>query len=61
MMHVFFVLDECCLHEQALHEAIIRQDELLAHIQSEVVVKPGVSQKIIKIQPSTDAIRLIFH
>nr|KJB58223.1 hypothetical protein B456_009G199800 [Gossypium raimondii] len=27
--------------KQALHEAIIRQDELLARIQSEVVVKPG--------------------
>nr|KJB58224.1 hypothetical protein B456_009G199800 [Gossypium raimondii] len=42
MYRVEMLEAELIATKKALHEAIIRQDELLARIQSEVVVKPGV-------------------
>ncbi|XP_040950001.1 phosphatidylinositol/phosphatidylcholine transfer protein SFH8 isoform X3 [Gossypium hirsutum] len=41
MYRVEMLEAELIATKKALHEAIIRQDELLARIQSEVVVKPG--------------------
>ncbi|MBA0700495.1 hypothetical protein Goari_000097, partial [Gossypium aridum] len=42
MYRVEMLEAELIATKKALHEAIIRQDELLARIQSEVVVKPGI-------------------